>query len=863
MSTRFAIELLGFPDLSEARYFETLGSGYTEVLTGRLLGWFELLSPQVGKLTLSIRYIFEPRREPHRRMRIFAIFCAPETDDLDLRAQLGMRLLTDSFGLNVLDDLRESVPVDAAKQNLVCLSRRRSLLRISEYEAMVEFASQTSSGGYPSIRLDELMLAVNEPCFIDIQVASCAISDIQGEVRNVLGLLKGGDILDYGHHRELLARQFEETDEHLRNSLIARVAVVAGASSTEAASAIASGFGGEWLGSGSVEVRELGLDDLGAVHDLLELGLPFIYPDENGWFDKKLKAEFELNFGVAALKAPIGKRIAIQSLLPHIFPREEIECATRLPIISDGYLRCFPLTRELESNQPSCQISSRDGSIVFGRSVERGTEISLPTSDLTRHGFVAGVTGSGKTVTMMNILRQLWDQGIPFLVLEPAKSEYRGLLHDDKLGNVLRVVTAGKDVVPIGINPFQIHPRQTLTEHLSNLMVAFQASMPLEDWLPTILEEALYKMYEALGWEEFDLGSCNKPLPSMKDVLPAIEAVVEDLGYGQEVADNARAALRNRLVRLTRGAVGAIFRADHSWPTAQSFFDVPTVIELEALSQEHANFITMLLLMTIREELRGPGKATGKPKLVLVLEEAHNLVPAMASESNSSTTATEACRFICRLLAETRALGLSVLVVDQSPAAVAEEVVRGTNLKVAHRTTAASDREMLASSMLMDGARQEALAKIRRGQAYVYAENLHMPLLGDLPFWTPGGEHETGTIAEAQLKRQNTMWRITDLSRHIQTAAHLAANELTEDMPTEERRVHLMRAKGILTQCDLLIQVELTGPEEALLAIPPEVLEEMDLTLTNLADCIAKLEEEECEQIPKQESDQPDRKRKA
>lgn len=849
MSTHFAIEILGFPDLTEAKYFETLGGGYSQIVSGRLLGWFELLSPQVGNLTLSVRYIFDPDREPHRRIRIFAIFCAPETDDLELRAQLGLRLLGDSFTFKVVDPLK-SVPCDSAKENLVSLSRRRSLLKVSDYEAIVEFASQTGSAGNPSVRLDELMLAVNAPCFIDIQVASCDVRDIQGEVRSVLALLKGGDVLEYGHYRELLSRQFEEIDEQLRKSLITRVSVVAGAETMEAASTIASGFGGEWLGSGSVEVRELGSIDSGAVHDLLYRGLPFIFQDESGWFDDKMKTEFEQSFDVVDFEAPVGKRVALQSLLPHLFAREEIECATRLPIMSEGYLRCFPLTRELELRNPCHDAFSRAGSIVLGQSVERGTELLIPLSDLTRHGFVAGVTGSGKTVTMLNILRQLWEQDIPFLVLEPAKSEYRSLLHADRLGNALRVVTAGKDIVPMGINPFQVHHRQALSEHISNMMVAFQASMPLEDWLPTILEEALYKAYEAKGWQEFDCGSCGKPSPAIADILTSIEAVVENLGYGTEVADNARAALRNRLIRLTRGSVGAIFRTEYSWPTVKSLFEVPTIIELEALSLEHANFITMLLLMSIREELRGPGEAGIKPRLVLVLEEAHNLIPAAPSDSSSSTAATEASRFICRLLAETRALGLSVLVVDQSPAAVAEEVLRGTNLKIAHRTTASADRETLANSMLMNASREEALGKIRRGQAYVYAENLHMPLLADLPFWNPRGEHGTQSISEEHLRSQKTLWRIRDLSNHVQAAYRQLLAELAEDVVVPERTARLVRAKGILRDCEQRILGELSVPDEVISAIPPNLLEELEGTLEKLTECIESAEETEREINP-------------
>lgn len=48
------------------------------------------------------------------------------------------------------------------------------------------------------------------------------------------------------------------------------------------------------------------------------------------------------------------------------------------------------------------------------------------------HVFVTGVTGSGKTTTCHHLLRESM---LPFLVIEPAKTEYRMLLeeYDDLL----------------------------------------------------------------------------------------------------------------------------------------------------------------------------------------------------------------------------------------------------------------------------------------------------------------------------------------------------------------------------------------------------------------------------------------------
>src|SRR5260370_30019764 len=49
----------------------------------------------------------------------------------------------------------------------------------------------------------------------------------------------------------------------------------------------------------------------------------------------------------------------------------------------------------------------------------------LPLDSLNRHVFVSGATGSGKSQTVRTLLEAATRAGIPWLVVEPAKAEYR------------------------------------------------------------------------------------------------------------------------------------------------------------------------------------------------------------------------------------------------------------------------------------------------------------------------------------------------------------------------------------------------------------------------------------------------------
>jgi len=52
-------------------------------------------------------------------------------------------------------------------------------------------------------------------------------------------------------------------------------------------------------------------------------------------------------------------------------------------------------------------------------------DLAVPAASLNRHVFVCGATGAGKSQTVRNLLEQATEAGIPWLVVEPAKAEYR------------------------------------------------------------------------------------------------------------------------------------------------------------------------------------------------------------------------------------------------------------------------------------------------------------------------------------------------------------------------------------------------------------------------------------------------------
>ncbi|NEP61383.1 MAG: hypothetical protein F6K31_31265, partial [Symploca sp. SIO2G7] len=136
----------------------------------------------------------------------------------------------------------------------------------------------------------------------------------------------------------------------------------------------------------------------------------------------------------------------------------------------------------------------------------------------------------------------------------------------------------------------------------------------------------------------------------------------------------------------------------------------------------------MFILATLRQYARITRKSGSLLKHVVVIEEAHNIVGTDAkgaAEEGASNPKAEATKYIVRMLAEMRALGQGIIIADQLPSTVSSEVIKNTNVKLAHRTVSGDDREILQQSMLLTGTQSEELARANPGDAYLFMEGTY------------------------------------------------------------------------------------------------------------------------------------------
>jgi len=413
------------------------------------------------------------------------------------------------------------------------------------------------------------------------------------------------------------------------------------------------------------------------------------------------------------------------------FTVDEIAAFSRLPVLYDG--ESIELPKETSAKHET-------SGIIIGHDTN-GYDVMIPQKLLPKHMFVCGVPGSGKTNTMLHLANSLWNteiiekderrkSHIPFLVLEPAKREYRELSLFD-IPELIVFSPSACTSFPLKLNPFEFPQGLTLSEHIGKLCQVFEGAFPIAPPAPFILDRAIQKVYEDKGWNCKDINTGVKPYPALSDLYAQFEKELQNTNYDSEIQGNIRSVLEMRIGSLLRREMKEIFDVPKSTLSPEEWLERPVIIELEALGEGPANFVTLLLCTLIRETLKAnPLKDKDKPvRHVIFIEEAHNLIApqSQTADPQDSNPKIAATAFIVKMLAEVRALREGIIIADQLPTAMAPEVIKNTNIKLVHRLTSQDDRELVGSTMSASPLQMENMATYTSGQALITFEKLLRP----------------------------------------------------------------------------------------------------------------------------------------
>lgn len=416
--------------------------------------------------------------------------------------------------------------------------------------------------------------------------------------------------------------------------------------------------------------------------------------------------------------------------LPYIMSAEEAVSFYRLPLYEKTMTA-------LKSNQVAHAQEQFSSAVVSEDNIQLGELVSndstkimigCPEKSFTKHALVVGTPGSGKTTFSVNLLLQFAKKGVPFLAIEPTKTEYRAVI--DAIPN-LQIFTPGNNSVsPYIINPF-IPPRGIrIEQYIPSLASAFKAAFSMPSPLDMIFLKAIRTCYIQYGWKDYSkLGDSDVTLFGLHEFILVFKKLMENTNYSKEVRGNIESAGLLRLTNLIEQNSN-IYDTVNTVPI-EDLLTAPTVLELNSIDNaEQKSLIMALLLISICLYTKHNQVGDGELKNVILIDEAHVLLgggSSILSAEGSADSQATTIKALQDMIAEIRSYGTSIIIADQSPTKVSREVVANTDIKVSFRLVQSVEKELIADSTNMDEDAQNSLSRLKPGEAYVYYSKLDTP----------------------------------------------------------------------------------------------------------------------------------------
>ncbi|MDF0728886.1 DUF87 domain-containing protein [Cytobacillus sp. S13-E01] len=425
--------------------------------------------------------------------------------------------------------------------------------------------------------------------------------------------------------------------------------------------------------------------------------------------------------------------LGFSSPLTNVLTSEELARLIQLP--SDSY-DGFEVKQQNDFEVSKLQYETTDAHWPMGkqfvRNVLSNTDVIYPYKNLRQHCLISGITGSGKTNTVMSLLKH---SPVPFLIIEPTKQEYRHLLSGD---DEIKLYTPGNErLSPIRLNPFYFPVGISVMSHIDSLKAVFMSAFSMYASMPNILEQCLYSIYQKVGW---DLNASinvfaieeltNEHFPTLTHLYEEINEYLNNSGYAEEQKSNIRAALLTRIKSLMTGSKGKLLNTKETIDFSK-LLQSKTIIELEEIADEDDKALIMgLFFIRLSEQFKIEANSVidADLKHFTIIEEAHRLFKNHSESQNPeiANTKGKAVEFFCNILSEIRSKGEGIIIVDQVPTKLAPDALKNTDSKIIHRLVSQDDAEYVAQALAIS--KEEDLlflSKLKRGESLFFTSGMY------------------------------------------------------------------------------------------------------------------------------------------
>uniref|UniRef100_A0A7C2VLN6 ATP-binding protein n=1 Tax=Ignisphaera aggregans TaxID=334771 RepID=A0A7C2VLN6_9CREN len=393
----------------------------------------------------------------------------------------------------------------------------------------------------------------------------------------------------------------------------------------------------------------------------------------------------------------------------------------------------------------------KDGSIKIGSLLSRPEiEIYVDLNALTKHLFIAGTTGSGKSNTVAVLADRIASYG-GTVVIYDVHGEYVSL----EVGEDVRKITIDYRINPLEIPP-RVLARMIIPEGgatVQRMLVSKALAMAQKLFRELkkrygLTEKALENIVNVAKELKIDSSAALSTLDSLsKEDLESIEETTEDIDTKfinkfKEVTKNIVSRLSSSKQSLTDSASKACAKIDEFFDNAALSFETPNigsllgspstlvVLNVSLLNDEQKDYVLKVML----DEILWFAKYSyfiGRPQPVIVfIEEAHLFL------SNTKTTVSK--NSVERVAREGRKFGVALGIVSQRPRNIDLNTLSQIQNFVFMKLVQDADQEaiMNASDMLTEDLAR-SLSVMGTGEALILGE-----WIGRFPVFAKIDKHE-------------------------------------------------------------------------------------------------------------------------
>lgn len=419
--------------------------------------------------------------------------------------------------------------------------------------------------------------------------------------------------------------------------------------------------------------------------------------------------------------------------LPFMVSENEAELFFRLPV-DDGVIKGVSGTAYHASNERLSAAVTCGSNVTFGTAVTADKEmIGASEEAFSKHALIVGMPGTGKTTFSINLLKQFAERRIPFLAIEPTKSEFRAMI--DAIPDLQIYTPGNNEASPFVLNPFIPPKGITVEKYIPSLYSGFRAAFAMPTPLDAAFLQAIRASYTRYGWRDYSKAGAPEVTPfGMHEFIIVFKDLIEKSNYSKEIKGNLQSAGVLRLSNLLHQN-RYIFDTINAVPV-EDLLSKPTVIELNAIDNpEQKSLIIALLLISIGTYIKNRQTESAELENVILLDEAHVLLGQKSHPGSNGTPDAQAfaVQLVENLISEIRAYGTSIIIADQRPSAVGDAIVANTDIKVVFRLTEKKEKEIIAESADFDESMQNQISRLECGQAFVYYNKMYKPQLVQSP----------------------------------------------------------------------------------------------------------------------------------